>query len=63
MKVMVLPIVVGALGIIPKAMIKGLEKLEIGGRAETIQITVFLRSARIPRRVLETLGDLLSLKL
>ena len=33
------------------------------GRVETIQTTVLLRSARILRGVLETWGDLLSLKL
>ena len=36
-----------------------LEELEIRGRIETIQITALLRSARILRSVLETLGDLL----
>ena len=35
----------------------------IGGRVETIQTTALLRTARILRRVLETWGDLLSLKL
>ena len=37
-------------------------KIEIRGQAESTQITE-LRSARIPRSVLETCGDLLSLKL
>ena len=37
-------------------------KLEIGGRAETILIKALLKSARIRRRVLETCGDLLSLR-
>ena len=41
----------------------GLEELEIGGRVETTKTTALLRMARILRRVLETLGDLLSLKL
>ena len=41
---------------------KGLEDLEIRSRMETILTTTLLRSARIPRRVLET-WDLLSLKL
>ena len=40
-----------------------MEDLEIGGRVETIQTTTWLRTARILRRVLETWGDLLSLKL
>ena len=57
MKVTIVPIVIGALGTITKGLLKGLEDLEIGGR------TALLRTARILRRVLETWGDLLSLKL
>ena len=63
MKVTIVPIVIGALGIITKRLLKGLEDLEVGGRVETIQTTALLRTARILRRVLETWGDLLSLKL
>ena len=63
MKVTIVPIVIGALGTITKALLKGLEDLEIGGRVETIQTTALLRRARILRWVLETCGDLLSLKL
>ena len=37
--------------------------LEVGGRVETIQTTALLRTARILRRVQETWGDLLSLRL
>ena len=44
-----------------KILVRGQEELEIGRRAETIQ--VFLRSAKIPRKVLENRGDMLSLKL
>ena len=33
MKVTVIPIVIGALGTIPKGFVRGLEELEIGGRA------------------------------
>ena len=33
---------------------KGLEGLKMTGQVETIQTTTLLRSARIPRRVLET---------
>ena len=40
-----------------------LEKLKIGGRIKTVQTTAFLRSAWIPRRVLETWGNLPSLRL
>ena len=46
-----------------KGLIRGQEKLEIGGRIETTQTTALLRSARILRRVPETIEDLLSLKL
>ena len=61
--VTVTPIVISALGTIPKGMLKGLENLELGGQVETIQTTALLRSVRILRKVLETWGDLLSLKL
>ena len=63
MKVTIVPIVIGALGTITKGLLQGLEDLEGGGRVETIQTTALLRTARILRRVLETWGDLLSLKL
>ena len=62
MKVTIVPIVIGALGAIAEGLLKGLEDLEVGGRVETIQTTALLRTARILRRVLETWGDLLSLK-
>ncbi len=35
---------------------------EVGGRADTIKTTALSRTARILGRVLETWGDLLSLK-
>ena len=60
-KVMVIPIVSGALGTTPKGLVKGLEDLEMRGKVEIIQTTA-LRSARILKRALET-EDLLSLKL
>ena len=63
MKVTIVRIVIGAFGTITKGLLKGLEDFEVGGRVETIQMTALLRTARIPRRVLETKGDLLSLKL
>ena len=59
MKVTIIPIVIGAFGTVTKGLVKGLEDLEVGGRVETIQTTTFLRTVRI----LEILGDLLSLKL
>ena len=36
MKVTVIPIGIGALGTIPKSLVKGLEELEIGGWTNTI---------------------------
>ena len=63
MKVTIVPIVIGALGTIIKGLLKGLENLEMGGQVEIIQTTALLRTARILRRVVETWGDLLSLKL
>ena len=63
MKVTIVPIVIGALGTVTKGLLKGLGDLEIGRRVETIQTTALWRTARILRRVLETWGDLLSLKL
>ena len=61
-KVTIVPIVIGAFGTITKGLLKGLEDLEVGGRVETIQMTALLKTAKILRRVLETWGDLLSLK-
>ena len=63
MKVTIIWIVIGAFGTVTKGLLKGLEGLEVGGREETIQTTVLLRTARILRKVFETWGDLLSLKL
>ena len=58
-----IPVVIGALQTIPKGLGKGLEDLEIREQIETIQATALLRSARILRRVLDTRGDFLYLKL
>ena len=63
MKMTTIPIVIGTFSTVTKGLIKGLEDLEVGGRVETIQTSALLRTARILRRVLETWGDLLSLKL
>ena len=62
MQVTIIPIVIGAFGTVTKGLLKGLDDLEVGGREETIQTTALLRTARILRRVLETWGDLLSLR-
>ena len=63
MKVTIVPIVIGAFGTITKGLLKGLEDLEVGGWVETIQMTALLRTARILRRVLGILGNLLLLNL
>ena len=63
MKVAIVPIVIGAFGKVTKGLLKVLEDLEVGGQVETIQTTALLKTARIPRRVQETWGDLLSFKL
>ena len=58
MRLKVVPIVVGALGMVPKGLEKRLEELEISGRIKAIQSTAMLRWARILRRVP---GDLMRL--
>ena len=63
MKVTIVPIVIGAFGTVTKGLLKGLEDLEVGGRVEIIQTAALLRTFRMLRRVLETWGDFLSLKL
>ena len=63
LKVTVILIVIGALGTVTEGVIKWLEELEIRTGIESIQTTTLLRSARILRIVLETWGDVLSLKL
>ena len=54
MQVTIIPIVIGVFGTVTKGLLKILEDFEVGGRVETIQTTVLLRTARILRRVLET---------
>ncbi len=54
---------IGAFDTVTKGLLKGLEDLEVGGRVEIIQTITLLRTARIMRILLETWGDLLSLKL
>ena len=51
------------LGMVTKGFLKGLEDLEVGGRVENIQTTALLKTARTPRRVTDTWGDLLSLNI
>ena len=47
-------IVIAAFSTVTKGLLKVLGDLEVGGRVETIQTSALLRTARIPRRVLET---------
>ena len=63
MKVTITPVVISTFGTVIKGLLKGLEDLEVGGRVESIQTTVLLKTARILRIVLETRADLLSLNL
>ena len=63
MTVTIIPIVIGVFVSFTKGLLKGLEDLKIRGRVETIEVTTLLRTDRILRKVLETWGDLLSLKL
>ena len=63
MMMMMILIVIGALRTIPKGLVKKLEYLEIRGHVETIQIAALSRLAKITRRVQETWGYSLLLKL
>ena len=53
-KVEVIPVVVGALGMITKNLDKWIEKIGIKIKAEHIRKTTILGTARILRKVLET---------
>ena len=63
MKVTIVPNVIGAFGTITKGLLKGLEDLEVGGRVVTINTIALLKTARILKKILETWGNLLLLKL
>ena len=63
MKVSIVPIVIGAFDTVTEGLLKGLEDLAVGGWVKIIKTTALLKTARILRRILETWGDLLSLKL
>ena len=43
----VIPIMISTLTTVPRGLVKGPEELEMGGRAESIQTPVLLRSAKI----------------
>ena len=55
MQVTIIAIVIDAFGTATKGLLMGPEDLEVGGRVESIQTTTLLRTARILRRVFETL--------
>ena len=57
MMVTVMLNVIGALRTVPKCLGRGMEELEIGGRAVNIQTAVLLRSDRILRSVLKPWWD------
>ena len=59
MKLTSIPIVIFALGTIPKELVRELEDLEIGGRAKIIQIILLLWSANTVRIIQELWGILL----
>ena len=61
MKVTVIPIIIGVLGTIPKSLKKRLRNLERTNWQHTDLSIVTISS--IPRKVLKTWGDLLSLKI
>ena len=54
MKELVIPIVVGALGIVFKGLEKRLKELEIRDKIESIHTIALQRSVRILKRILET---------
>ena len=63
MKETIVSIVISGLATVTKGLIQGVDDLKIRRRVETIKTTALFWSARIMKRVLETCGDLLSLKL
>ena len=52
MKVIIIPIAIGAFGTDTKELLKGLEDLKIGRRVETIQTITLLRTTKMLRWVL-----------
>ena len=53
MKATVTPVVIGALGVIPKKLKKGLYDLEIETKIVELQKNAVIHTARILRKVLE----------
>ena len=52
-KTQVIPVVIGALGTMPKTLVQWLEKIGIETKISDLQKTAILHSARILRKVLE----------
>ena len=63
LKISIVPIVIGALGTIPKSLEKHLNELNVEVNISQWQTTVLLNSGRIVRKVLEFYGVLLTLEL
>ena len=56
LKVMIIPIVIGALGTVPKGLVRGLKELEIGGQAKK-SIFMINQNTEKSLRVLRKLAD------
>ena len=56
MRMTVLPIIIAALGTIPKEFVKGMRDLDVREQVETIQIMVLLRSAELSPENLKRLS-------
>ena len=52
MKVTVITVVIGVLGIVSKGLKEKLKELELGGKIETVQTSALLGLTRILRRVM-----------
>ena len=59
----VIPIIIGALGTVLKSLKRRLDKLEIGGRIETIQIMVIVEIGKNIKKSLRNMRRLPSLRL
>ena len=59
----IIPILIGVLGTDTTGLVQGLEGLKKNGTSEDCLNYSIFEIIRIPRRVLETWGDLLPLKL
>ena len=62
MRMLVIAMMVGSVGMVFSEMESGFKVFDIRGRIKTIQITALLRSARIIEEIEDTWRDLLHLK-